>query len=186
MINLMKSILIGCFLVALFLLNCTAQSNGKHLLQHKQCQDTLVSDSIYFNYLAFNKTNYSTSVVSKYFNDNIKIDSVEKKDNQGYKYLIYTYFDKQSKISFMVKPKETNDDYFYILNADISSNCVKLINGIQIEMTKDNVIKKLGIRNFICDTLIVIGGESYTRLTMIFKEEKLQRIIFPQEGAVIE
>jgi hypothetical protein len=182
----MKSIFIGSFLVVLFLLNCTPQSGNKHLLQQKQCPDTLVSDSIYFNYLAFNKTNYSTSVVSKYFNDNIKIDSVEKKDNQGSKYLVYTYSDKQSKVSFMVKPKEANDDYFYILSVDISSNCVKLINGIQIQMTKDNIIKRLGIRDFSCDTLIVIGGESYTRLTMIFKDEKLQRIIFPQEGAVVK
>jgi hypothetical protein len=182
----MKTLLTSSFLVVLFLLNCTSQSGDKHLSQQKKCSDTLVSDSVYFNYMAFNKTNYSTTIVSNYFNVNIKIDSVEKKDNQGYKYLVYTYSDNQSKVSFMVKPKESMDDYFYVLSADIRSNCVRLINGIQIQMTKDSIIKRLGIQNFNCDTLIVIGGESYTRLTMTFKDEKLQRIIFPQEGAVVE
>ncbi len=179
---------------ALLLMNCKStinknlklsiNNNSINIMNKNQCIDTIINDSIFFYYMAFEKINYSTSRISNFFKENIKIDSIEKKGNEGYKCYIYTFSDIISKISFVVKPKEDFESHFYVNYSDIRSNCVKLFNGIEINMPRDQIFKRLGIPKTNCDTLIIIGGDSYERLKMVFHDNKLQRILFPSSGVI--
>lgn len=190
----MRALIISFILFAVIFMNCKPKINKNqnlslenssiNKLNKNQCIDTIVNDSIFFNYLAFKKINYSTSQISQFFKNEFKIDSIDKKGTQGDKYYIYTYSDKESKIDFMVSPKGSVDKYFYIIYSDIRSNYVKLFNGIEINMPREQIFKRLGLQKTNCDTLIIIGGDSYERLKMVFHENKLQRILFPSTGVI--
>lgn len=172
-----KVIIILNLLLISMILSC---GNNVAINNIVNSRDTIVDDSIYFYFLPFEKINFKSSSVKNYFKENIIIDSLKINESEGYFYFIYSFKDKKSVVEFFINPDKTNE-YYYLEKANIKSNFVKLINGIEIGMSQKEVYERLKLKNLSKDTLVVIGGESYTRLGIIFKDKKLNQIVFPIE-----
>ncbi len=141
----------------------------------ENCLFTNEEEKLKSELFPFTFKSYSTNTLMKFFDKNTMVDSI-KKSKEGSDYMIYTFKNGSSHISFFVKPPDGSDTWFYLDNGSIDNNFIALKNGLKIGMERKEVTRILNIKAITCDTLHVQEGDLFTYYDFIFKNDKLDKI----------
>jgi len=129
-------------------------------------------------YFPFKFENYKTGELKAYFDKSIIVDSVEN-NNNGYITRDYTFRNKLSNISFLVKINDS-EHYFYLNRATIKDNLFKSRNGVKINMTREEFFKTINSGLVNCDTFTIQEGDLATFYYFIFEKDRLKTIEIQQ------
>ncbi|MCX6307526.1 MAG: hypothetical protein NTY32_01410 [Bacteroidia bacterium] len=106
----------------------------------------------------------------------IKI-SKEKGDYDDNEYLTFLFETPKSFVKFF-----KNDEGFYIENALIKGNEIRLYKNIEIGMIKNDFCKLLSINQTPCDTIVITDEDQFLNLNFVFSNDELKELeIISQE-----
>lgn len=153
-------------------------SNSKPSLTGESCLIAHESCIFQKEYFPFEFENYKTGKLKAYFDKSITVDSVEN-NNDGYITRDYTFRNKLSNISFLVKINDS-EHYFYLNRATIKDNLFKSRNGVKINMTREEFFKTINSGLVNCDTFTIQEGDLATFYYFIFEKDRLKTIEIQQ------
>lgn len=146
----------------------------KNTLANTACLYENESVTFLNEFFPFEFTNYNTKKLLSYFDESVKVDSVET-NNSGYISRVYKFSNHRSEISFFVKINDP-EPYFYQFGATIKNDFLKTRNGIKIDMSRADFFKAVDKPILQCDTFTIQEGEMATFYQFIFKRDKLKTI----------
>jgi len=134
------------------------------------CDSAVINNELSYHALAFDVFKADINKIKSLFLNPVVLKMEKQKNDQGESYDLYDFSDGINKISLFRNPKEG----FYIEDADVKNDKVRLNKKISIGMKKEAFLKLLAVKNIACDTLIVADEESTFESVYIFKDDKLR------------
>ncbi|WP_295671687.1 hypothetical protein [uncultured Mucilaginibacter sp.] len=143
------------------------------------CDSTVVNNEFSFDVLAFKVFKADTDKIKSLFIGPVVL-KMEKQTNAGRgSYYLHDFTDGINEIMLFRNPNEG----FYVEDADIKNDKVRLNKKISIGMREDVFLRLVKVTNFKCDTIIVVNDESTFQSVYIFKDAKLSQI---KMGQILE
>jgi hypothetical protein len=140
--------------------------------QTTDCDSNVVNNELSYHTLAFDVFKADTDKIKSLFLDPVVLKMEKRKNDEGEDNDLYDFTDDLNKIVLFRNPKEG----FYIEDADIKNDKVRLNKKVFIGMEKEVFLKLLGVKSVSCDTVIIANDESTFESVYIFKDAKLREI----------
>jgi hypothetical protein len=135
-------------------------------------QDSFFEKQLY----PFIESEYQTSNMLKYFNQDVKIDSGYNNKSNGDTVLFYKFYDANSQFIFSLDHYCIRRKDYEIAVFQISSGLIKLKNGIVFGMPKKDLFDAIGYKEVNCDTFDIINYYNGYYFRFIFQEDILKSI----------
>ena len=142
------------------------------------CDTTLISQEFSYEALAFNISKADTNEIKSLFLDRAIIKNVKEVTEEGSPYYPYDFTDGTNTIIVL-----NNDTSYYIEDAEIKNDRIRLNKKISIGMKKDIFLDLLKTKNIKYDTITVKDEELTFESVYIFKDAKLRQI---KMGSIVE
>ena len=134
------------------------------------CDATIVNNEFSYDVLAFEVFKADTDKIKSLFLEPAALKMEKQKSAEGGPYYQYEFTDGINKITLF------QNGGFYIEDAEIRNNKVRLNKKISIGMKKDAFLRLVKAANIKCDTILVVDDESSFESVYIFKNAKLSQL----------
>ena len=137
----------------------------KKIIAGLNCDTTLISQEFSYDALALDMSEADTDKIKSLFLDKVILKKVKEVTEEGLPYYPYDFTDGTNKIIIL-----NNDTSYYIKDADIKNDQIRLNNKISIGMEKDVFLDLLKVKSIKCDTITVKDEELTFESVCIFKD----------------
>lgn len=156
----------------------TNKTKFKNPIKGLNCDTTLISQEFSYDALALDRSKADTNEIKSLFLDRAIIRNLKEVTEEGLPYYPYDFTDGVNRIIVL-----NNDTSYYIEDAEIKNDQIRLNKKISIGMKKDAFLDLLKAKNIKCDTITVKDEELTFESVYIFKNARLKQI---QMGSIVE
>jgi len=152
----------------------TSKKNAtvKKAIQVSNCESKVINQEFSYDALAFEVFKSDTNKIKSLFLDPVVLKMEKNINDEGGPYYLHNFTDGVNKIVLFRNVREG----FYIEDADIKNDRVRLNKKISIGMNKEDFLKLVNLKNIKCDTITVADDELTFESIYIFKNAKLTEV----------